>query len=185
MNPILKGLRGTVAAVVVAGLVQSVGSMALGPLADASNSALTATTAVNIRAAATTNSARLGILFRGERIQAVGASNGWTKVSFKGRTGYVASAYLSSSSTGTQNRRRLRQQVMSTPPPTSTCALGRACPALSRESQPPAPNSVSPAPSAVPTARCSTARGHCGRPRPTSPAQLVPPRSPCQPPPAG
>lgn len=102
MNPILKGLRGTVAAVVVAGLVQSVGSMALGPLADASNSALTATTAVNIRAAATTNSARLGILFRGERIQAVGASNGWTKVSFKGRTGYVASAYLSSSSTGTQ-----------------------------------------------------------------------------------
>ncbi|WP_158600680.1 SH3 domain-containing protein [Tessaracoccus antarcticus] len=98
MNPILKGLRGTVIAVAVAGLVQSVGSIALGPFADASSSQMTATTAVNVRAGASTGSARVGILYRGERVQAVSASNGWTAVTHRGTTAYVASAYLTSSS---------------------------------------------------------------------------------------
>ncbi len=98
MNPILKGLRGAVAAVAVAALVQSVGSIALGPLADASNGQLTATTAVNIRAAASAGSARVGILYRGERIQAVSSGGGWTAVSHQGKTAYIATAYLSTSS---------------------------------------------------------------------------------------
>lgn len=99
MNPVLKGLRTAVAAVAVAAMVQSVGSIALAPLADASNSQLAATTAVNIRAAASTGSARVGILYRGEKVQAISSSNGWTAVSHQGRTAYVATAYLSTSST--------------------------------------------------------------------------------------
>ena len=99
MNPILKGLRTAVAAVAVGAMVQSVGSIALAPLADASNTQLAATTAVNIRAAASAGSARVGILYRGEKVQAISSGNGWTAVSHKGRTAYVASAYLSTSST--------------------------------------------------------------------------------------
>lgn len=98
MNPILKGLRGTVAAVAVAALVQSVGSMALGPLADASSSQVTAITAVNIRAAATTGSARVGILYKGQKIQAISSSQGWTAVSHGGKRAYIATAYVTSSS---------------------------------------------------------------------------------------
>lgn len=103
MNPILKGLRGTVVAVAVAALVQSVGSMALGPLADASNSAMSATTAVNIRSAASTGSARVGILYRGQRVQTISSSSGWTAVTHNGRTAYVATAYLTNGSTTSGN----------------------------------------------------------------------------------
>ncbi len=98
MNPILKGLRTGVAAVAVAALVQSVGTMAMGPLADASSSQATATTAVNIRAAATTSSARVGILYKGQKIQAISSSQGWTAVTHGGRTAYIATAYLTSDS---------------------------------------------------------------------------------------
>lgn len=98
VNPILKGLRTTVAAVAIAGLMQSVGSIAFGALAGASNTQLMATTAVNVRAAASGTSARLGVLYRGERVQAVTSSNGWTTVTYQGKTGYVATSYLSASS---------------------------------------------------------------------------------------
>lgn len=97
MNLILKTLRGTVAAVAVAALVSSVGSMALGPLADASNSQVTATTAVNIRAGASTSSARVGILYKGERAKSISSSRGWTAITHSGRTAYIATAYLTSS----------------------------------------------------------------------------------------
>lgn len=100
MKPIVKGMRGAVVAVAVAALVQSAGALALGPLADASSTTLTATTAVNVRAAATTNSAKLGLLYRGEKVEAISSSNGWTTISFRGRTAYVSSAYLSGSGGG-------------------------------------------------------------------------------------
>ncbi len=96
MNPILKGLRATVAAVAVAALAQSVGSVALSPLANASNSQVTATSDVNIRAAASASSARVGILYKGQQIQSISSSQGWTAVTHEGRTAYVATAYLTS-----------------------------------------------------------------------------------------
>ncbi len=97
MNPILKGLRAAAAAVTVAAMVQTVGTIAAGALADASNGHLTATTAVNIRAAASPSAARVGILYRGEKIPVISSSNGWTAVTHQGRTAYVASAYLGAS----------------------------------------------------------------------------------------
>lgn len=58
---------------------------------------MSATTAVNIRSKATTSSAVLAVLYRGRQIQATGPSkNGWTPVSYRGRTAYVYSKYLKS-----------------------------------------------------------------------------------------
>ena len=100
MNRMMRTVRGGLAALVVAGLVQSVGSLALVTSADAAGTAMRATTAVNVRSGAGTNYSRIGLLQAGEQIQALSSKNGWTQVSYKGRTGYVASAYLASSSGG-------------------------------------------------------------------------------------
>lgn len=93
-----KALRGTVAAVAVGALVQSVGSMALTPLAHASNSQVTAATAVNIRSGASTSSTRLAVLYKGQTIQAISSSQGWTAVAYRGSTAYIASNYLTGGS---------------------------------------------------------------------------------------
>lgn len=96
--------RGLLAAVAVSGLVQGVGTLTTSPFADASSGTMVATTAVNVRRSPNTNEPRLGLLRVGEKIEATGSSGGWTTVSYKGRTAYVASDYLrpasSSGSTG-------------------------------------------------------------------------------------
>ena len=98
MNRKMRTVRGGLAALVVAGLVQSVGSLALVTSADAAGTSMRATTAVNVRSGPGTGYSRIGLLYSGDHVQALSTSNGWTKVSYKGRTGYVASAYLASSS---------------------------------------------------------------------------------------
>ena len=100
MNRKMRTVRGGLAALVVAGLVQSVGSLALVTSADAAGTSMRATTAVNVRSGPGTGHSRIGLLYPGDNVQALSTSNGWTKVSYKGRTGYVASAYLTSSSSG-------------------------------------------------------------------------------------
>lgn len=68
--------------------------MAVGPVAMA-DSVMAATTAVNVRSGASTATSILGVLPLGATVTATGAStNGWTKVSYNGRTAYVYSAYL-------------------------------------------------------------------------------------------
>jgi len=94
----MRTVRGGLAALVVAGLVQSVGSLALVTSADAAGTTMRATTAVNVRSGPGTGYSRIGLLYPGDNVQALSSGNGWTKVSYKGRTGYVASAYLASSS---------------------------------------------------------------------------------------
>ena len=56
---------------------------------------MTATTGVNIRSGASTKTAILGGLYRGQTVSAIGSSHGWTKIKFAGATAYVASKYLS------------------------------------------------------------------------------------------
>lgn len=70
--------------------------MASSPLADANNGTMVVTTAVNVRPAPNTSQSRLGVLYPGQRITAVGSSNGWTQVSYNGRTAYISSQYLRS-----------------------------------------------------------------------------------------
>lgn len=94
MRTALKGLRGLASAAGIAILVQGLGTLALGPLADAQFGNVTATTAVNIRTAPSTSGSKVATLYRGQSVRSLGSANGWTKVEYRGRTGYIASAYL-------------------------------------------------------------------------------------------
>lgn len=97
MNRIMRTTRGALAALVTAGLVQTVGSLAWVTSADAASSTMRATTTVNVRSGPGTGHSRIGLLYPGDEVVTRGSSNGWTRVTYKGRDGYVASAYLSGS----------------------------------------------------------------------------------------
>lgn len=101
MKTALKSLRGLGIAMVMAILLQGLGTIALGPLAGALDGEVSATTRVHVRTQPTTASQSLTVLNRGEKLQAHGSSNGWTKVTYQGRTAYVATAYLSGSASST------------------------------------------------------------------------------------
>lgn len=97
MNKALRGVRCVAAAAGIAVLVQGLGGLALGPSADAGNGTVTATTRVHVRTGPSTSSKSLTILDKGEALPAGPSSDGWTKVTYEGQTGYVASAYLDGS----------------------------------------------------------------------------------------
>ncbi|MBC1780038.1 SH3 domain-containing protein [Listeria booriae] len=56
---------------------------------------VTAKTAVNVRASQSTTSKVLGVLKKGEKVTVVKESRGWSQVTYKGKTGYVATQFLS------------------------------------------------------------------------------------------
>ena len=49
---------------------------------------------VNVRSAASTSASRLGSLNKGDVVAVTGIDNGWYKISFNGKTGYVRSDYM-------------------------------------------------------------------------------------------
>lgn len=98
MKKALKAVRGAAAAAGIAVLVQGVGALTLGPLADATDGNVTATTAVHVRTSPTTQSQSLAVIYKGHTLPAHGSKNGWTTVTYNGKTAYVASAYLAGSS---------------------------------------------------------------------------------------
>ena len=49
---------------------------------------------VNVRSAASTSASRLGSLNKGDVVAVTGIDNGWYKISFNGKTGYVGSDYM-------------------------------------------------------------------------------------------
>ena len=58
------------------------------------DTSMTATTAVNVRAAASTSSKIVGGLYRGQTVTAVSATASWTKIRFGSKLAYVSSQYL-------------------------------------------------------------------------------------------
>ncbi len=56
---------------------------------------------VNFRSAASTSSTILGELKNGTSVTVLSTSNGWSKVSYAGKTGYISADYLVSASNGT------------------------------------------------------------------------------------
>nr|WP_255622004.1 SH3 domain-containing protein [Tessaracoccus sp. OS52] len=80
----------------MAALVQGTANVALSLSAEAAGTRLKATAAVNVRSAPTVSSARVGILYKGEQVSASTSKDGWTEVSWNGKTAYIASAYLTS-----------------------------------------------------------------------------------------
>jgi peptidoglycan DL-endopeptidase CwlO len=101
VNTVLRGLRAMGISAALAVGLSGLG-LVVGPAA-AADTVMTATTTVNVRAGASTTSQVLGILPGGANVTATGTStNGWTKVSFNGRTAYVSSTYLRTAGITTQ-----------------------------------------------------------------------------------
>lgn len=98
MRKALKGLRGVAAAAGVAVLVQGLGTLTLGPSADAVNGNVTTTTRVNIRTGPSTSYSSLAVVAKGTSLPSLGATGGWTKVTYKGKTAYVSSTYVAGNS---------------------------------------------------------------------------------------
>ena len=59
---------------------------------------------VNFRSAASTSSTILGELKNGTAVSVLSTSNGWSKVSYAGKTGYISADYLVTASSGTAIR---------------------------------------------------------------------------------
>jgi uncharacterized protein YgiM (DUF1202 family) len=79
------------AALVALGVILSL----MWPQAAGATAQMTATVGVNIRSGASTQSSILGGLYRGQTVTAISSAAGWTKITFRGSTAYVASKYLS------------------------------------------------------------------------------------------
>lgn len=103
MKRALPGLRGLAAAAGVAVLIQGLGTLAFSPEADAVNGTVTTTTRVNVRSGPATSYASLTVLNAGDSLPSSGSANGWTEVTYKGQTAYIASAYLSGSPSDAQS----------------------------------------------------------------------------------
>ncbi|MFT3887659.1 MAG: SH3 domain-containing protein [Arachnia sp.] len=101
MRNAVKGIRGVATAAGLAVLVQGLGTLAVGPFADAGTSNVTATTRVHVRTEPSTSSKSLAILSPGDTLPAKGSTKGWTKVTYKGKTAYVYSEYLKGSTSET------------------------------------------------------------------------------------
>ncbi len=90
-----RALKGLAAAGLSAGLLAGVSGIIVSAPAVAAGQTLSATTAVNVRSGPSTSTTVLAVLYQGQRIQSTGgSSNGWTPVTFDGRTAYVFSRYL-------------------------------------------------------------------------------------------
>jgi len=79
------------AALVALGVIFSL----MWPQAAGATTQMTATVGVNIRSGASTQSSILGGLYRGQTVTVLSSAAGWTKITFRGSTAYVASKYLS------------------------------------------------------------------------------------------
>ena len=55
---------------------------------------VTSTTELNVRAKPSTSAKIVGSLHRGQTVKSTSDSNGWTKITYKGKTAYVASRYV-------------------------------------------------------------------------------------------
>ncbi|MDF1487115.1 SH3 domain-containing protein [Tessaracoccus caeni] len=95
----VRSLRACGAAAGLALLLQTTGSLVLGPLADA-DTTMTATTRVHVRSEPSTSAKSLTILSSGEEVTAGRTSDdGWTEVTYQGQKAYVFGKYLSGKTT--------------------------------------------------------------------------------------
>ena len=78
--------------VAVLSLTTTVGLMS--SLTATASTPVTATTELNVRAKPSTSAKILGSLHRGQTVKSTSDSHGWTKITYKGKTAYVASRYV-------------------------------------------------------------------------------------------
>ncbi|MBM6620006.1 SH3 domain-containing protein [Micrococcaceae bacterium RIT802] len=83
-----------VAAVAAASLLGGAGSLLLPDTAAAASTRVRTTANLNVRASAGTAGRRLGTLAKGTTVTSGGrASNGWYRITYRGRTGYISNRY--------------------------------------------------------------------------------------------
>ncbi len=96
-------LRGAATAGALAVALQTFGGLIAGPIATA-DSVMQTTTALNVRSGPGTNYSILGVLYQGNSVTVRGANqNGWTPVTYQGRSAWVASQYLTGTAASTPN----------------------------------------------------------------------------------
>lgn len=81
-------------AVLVAVLALTTAAGLMGSLTATASTPVTATTGLNVRARPSTSAAIVGSLNRGQTVKARSDANGWTTITYRGRTAYVSSRYL-------------------------------------------------------------------------------------------
>ncbi len=67
------------------------------PAALADSTAYVSCSSLSVRASASASGAKLGTLAQGARVRVISAAGGWAKISYNGKTAYVAAKYLSKS----------------------------------------------------------------------------------------
>ena len=116
MNLGLRTLRTGVAALALSGTVLVTGQVVLAPMASAAYGTVRASTAVNVRASATTSSAIVGVLYQGGTAQQVGeVTQGFVPITFQGSIRYVSADYLTGAASTS-----VSSSPPSTPSPTAT-----------------------------------------------------------------
>ncbi|MGL5650263.1 MAG: SH3 domain-containing protein [Paraclostridium sp.] len=65
-----------------------------------SNNKIVTATSLNVRSGASTSSSKIGSLRQNEVVEVISESNGWSKIKFNGKEGYVSSDYLKDYSGG-------------------------------------------------------------------------------------
>ncbi len=78
--------------VVVLALTTTIGLMS--SMTATASTPVTATTELNVRAKPSTSAKIVGSLHRGQTVKASSETNGWTKITYKGKTAYASSRYL-------------------------------------------------------------------------------------------
>lgn len=81
------------------------------PMAEAKTKTVYIVTAsaLNVRKSATTRSKRIGLVYKGNHLSVLGkTSNGWYKINYKGKTGYVSGKYVKAvKSTSTTSKTKI------------------------------------------------------------------------------
>ncbi|MFL1468334.1 SH3 domain-containing protein [Paraclostridium bifermentans] len=65
-----------------------------------SNNKIVTATSLNVRSGPSTSNGVIGSLKQNDKVEVISESNGWSKIKFNGREGYVSSAYLKDSDGG-------------------------------------------------------------------------------------
>ncbi|WP_417234729.1 SH3 domain-containing protein [Arthrobacter sp.] len=120
-----------VAAVAAASLLGGAGMLLAPPPATAATTRVRTTANLNVRASASASGRRLGTLDKGSTVTTTGrASNGWYRITYRGRTGYVSNRYakvvaVAKKTSATKSTRiRVRVQTLAALNVRSTASTG-------------------------------------------------------------
>ncbi|GAA0699462.1 hypothetical protein GCM10008904_04710 [Paraclostridium ghonii] len=79
------------------------GNTSPSPTPTPSKTKVVTATSLNVRSGASTNSSVIGSLKQNEKVEVISESNGWSKIKYNGKEGYVSSSYLKDYSGGNTN----------------------------------------------------------------------------------